>query len=166
MTAIDLRKRVHLFLVFLTLSAYCVADNTEDSKWISLNILDTQSIPWDERFRLILDNLPESSFTSVYAMFPDPWPKTRHARRRIFSPSMLDKLALCLKTGGSLRFASDHPVAKSWLLAEVLRNSAFSWTAQSAKDWRLRPSNWPQSRYMVKGEHEGRASSWFDFKRN
>ena len=52
MTAIDLRKRVHLFLVFLTLSAYCVADNTEDSKWISLNILDTQSIPWDERFRL------------------------------------------------------------------------------------------------------------------
>jgi len=65
-----------------------------------------------------------------------------------------------------LRFASDHPVAKSWLLAEVLRNSAFSWTAQSAKDWRLRPSNWPQSRYMVKGEHQGRASSWFDFKRN
>ena len=120
---------------------------------------------WPDDVRLILDDLPESSFTSVYVMFPDPWPKTRHAKRRIFSPSMLDKLAFCLKPGGSLRFASDHPVAKSWLLAEVLRNSAFSWTAQTAKDWRLRPSNWPQSRYMMKGEHEGRASSWFDFKR-
>ena len=54
---------------------------------------------WPDDVRLILDDLPESSFTSVYVMFPDPWPKTRHAKRRIFSPSMLDKLALCLKPG-------------------------------------------------------------------
>ena len=121
---------------------------------------------WPDDVRLILDDFPESSFTAVYVMFPDPWPKTRHAKRRIFSPPILDKLALCLKPGGSLRFASDHPVAKSWLLAEVLRNSAFSWTAQSAEDWRLRPSSWPKSRYMVKSEHEGRVSNWFDFKRN
>ena len=79
---------------------------------------------------------------------------------------MLDKLAFCLKPGGGLRFASDHPVAKSWLLAEVLRNSAFSWTAQSAKDWRSRPFDWPETRYMMKGMREGRSSSWFDFKRN
>ena len=70
----------------------------------------------------MLGDFPEASLTSVYVMFPDPWPKTRHANRRIFSPSMMDRLAFCLKPGGSLRFASDHPVAKSWLLAEVLRN--------------------------------------------
>ena len=114
----------------------------------------------------LIHNFNCLTLNKIYILFPDPWPKTRHAKRRIFSPSMLNKLAFCLKPGGSLRFASDHPVAKSWLLAEVLRNSAFTWTAQSAKDWRLRPPNWPQSRYMVKGEHEGRASSWFDFKRN
>ena len=121
---------------------------------------------WPNDVRLILGDLPESSLTSVYVMFPDPWPKARHAKRRIFNPSMLDELSFCLKPGGSLRFASDHPVAKSWLLAEVIRNSAFSWTAQSAKDWRLRPFDWPQTRYMVKGLREGRESSWFDFKRN
>ena len=121
---------------------------------------------WPNDVRLMLGDFPEASLTSVYVMFPDPWPKTRHANRRIFSPSMMDRLAFCLKPGGSLRFASDHPVAKSWLLAEVLRNSAFSWTAQSPEDWRLRPSDWPQTRYMLKGVREGRTSSWFDFKRN
>ena len=121
---------------------------------------------WPDDVRLMLDDFPEASLTYVYVMFPDPWPKTRHSNRRIFSPSMLDKLAFCLKPGGRLRFASDHSVAKSWLLAEVLRNPAFSWTAQSAKDWRLRPTNWPKTRYMAKGVREGRASSWFDFKRN
>ena len=121
---------------------------------------------WPDDVRLMLDDFPKASLTSVYVMFPDPWPKIRHANRRIFNPSMMDRLAFCLKPGGSLRFASDHPAAKSWLLAEVLSNSAFCWTAQSAEDWRLRPSDWPQTRYMLKGLSEGRASSWFDFKRN
>ena len=134
-----------------------------------LRHIDKQNIKniriWPDDVRLILGDFPEASLSSVYVMFPDPWPKTRHANRRIFNPSMLDKLAFCIKPGGSLCFASDHPVAKSWLLAEVLCNSAFSWKAQSAKDWRLRPSNWPQTRYMVKGVREQRASSWFDFMR-
>ena len=121
---------------------------------------------WPDDVRLMLGNLPEASLTSVYVMFPDPWPKARHASRRIFNPSMLNRLAFCLKPGGHLRFASDHPVAKSWLLCEALHHPAFSWTAHSAKDWREHPSDWPQTRYMEKGLREGRASSWFDFKRN
>ena len=121
---------------------------------------------WPDDVRLILGNLPEASLSSVYVMFPDPWPKARHASRRIFNPTMLDRLAFCLKQGGRLFFASDHPAAKSWLLAEALRHSAFSWTAHSAKDWREHPADWPQTRYMAKGLREGRASSWFDFKRN
>ena len=121
---------------------------------------------WPDDVRLMLGNLPEASLSSVYVMFPDPWPKVRHLRRRIFNPIMLNRLAFCLKPGGRLRFASDHPVAKSWLLAEALRHPAFSWTADSAKDWRERPADWPQTRYMEKGLREGRASSCFDFKRN
>ena len=121
---------------------------------------------WPDDVRLIVGDLPASSLSSVYVMFPDPWPKVRHANRRIFNPTMLDKLACCLKPGGSLRFASDHPVSKSWLLAETLRHPAFSWTVHSAKDWRERPADWPQTRYMEKGVREGRVCSWFDFKRS
>ena len=120
---------------------------------------------WPDDVRLILSELPEASLSSVYIMFPDPWPKTRHASRRIFNSTTLDKLAFCVKLGGSLRFASDHPVAKSWLLAGALHHPAFSWTVHSARDWRERPADWPQTRYMAKSVREGRAPSWFDFKR-
>ena len=121
---------------------------------------------WPDDVRLMLNGLPSGCLSFVYVMFPDPWPKRRHAGRRILNPEMLDKLADCLKPGGRLRFASDHPVAKSWLLAEAVRHPAFSWTAQTAQDCRERPADWPQTRYMSKGEREGRASSWFDFIRN
>lgn len=121
---------------------------------------------WPDDVRLMLNGLPSGCLSFVYVMFPDPWPKRRHAGRRILNPEMLDKLADCLKPAGRLRFASDHPVAKSWLLAEAVRHPAFSWTAQTAQDWRERPADWPQTRYMSKGVREGRASSWFDFTRN
>lgn len=121
---------------------------------------------WPDDVRLMLDSLPQGCLDAVYVMFPDPWPKSRHAGRRILNPEMLDKLAVCLKPGGRLRCASDHPVAKSWLLAETVRHPAFSWTAQTAEDWRVRPEDWPQTRYMSKGVKEGRAPSWFDFIRS
>lgn len=121
---------------------------------------------WPDDVRLMLDGLPEGCLSAVYVMFPDPWPKTRHAERRILNPSILDRLAWCLKPGGRLRFASDHPVAKSWLLIQTIRHPAFSWTAQTAADWRVRPDDWPQTRYMSKGVREGRAPSWFDFIRS
>ena len=120
---------------------------------------------WPDDVRLMLDGLPQDCLDAVYVMFPDPWPKARHAGRRIFNPEMLDRLAACLKPGGRLRFASDHPVAKSWLLAEAVRHPSFSWTAQRAADWRVRPDDWPQTRYMSKGVKEGRPASWFDFIR-
>ena len=135
-----------------------------------LRHIDEQNITniriWPDDVRLMLGNLPAASLSFVYVMFPDPWPKARHASRRIFNSQMLERLAYCMKPGARLRFASDHPVAKSWLLAEVLRHPAFSWTALSSKDWRERPLDWPQTRYMEKGAREGRASSWFDFKRS
>ena len=81
---------------------------------------------WPDYVRLILGNLPESSLSAVYVMFPDPWPKARHASRRIFNPTMLDRLAFCLKKGGRLLFASDHPVAKSW--PEPWFTSRSSWS--------------------------------------
>ena len=69
-----------------------------------LRHIDNQNLQniriWPDDVRLILGNLPESSLSAVYVMFPDPWPKARHASRRIFNPTMLDRLAFCLKKGG------------------------------------------------------------------
>ena len=120
---------------------------------------------WPDDVRLILDKLPARSLSAVYVMFPDPWPKARHAGRRILNQEMLDRLADLLQPKGQLRMASDHPVAKSWLLAEAMRHPDFEWCARSAADWRERPSGWPQTRYMRKGVTEGRLPSWFEFQR-
>ena len=120
---------------------------------------------WPDDVRLILDKLPARSLSAVYVMFPDPWPKARHAGRRILNQEMLDRLADLLQPKGQLRMASDHPVAKSWLLAEAMRHPDFEWCARSAAEWRERPSGWPQTRYMRKGVTEGRLPSWFEFQR-
>lgn len=120
---------------------------------------------WPDDVRLILDMLPAHSLSGVYVMFPDPWPKSRHASRRILNQQMLDRLAERLIPEGFLRMASDHPIAKTWLLGEAMRHPAFVWTARSASDWRIRPEDWPQTRYMQKGVTEGRLPSWFQFQR-
>jgi tRNA (guanine-N7-)-methyltransferase len=120
---------------------------------------------WDDDVRLLLPGWPDASLAGVYILFPDPWPKTRHAARRIVSPTMLDQLARLIRPGGLLRLASDHPVAKSWLLEETTRHRAFFWTAARPQDWRNPPPDWPGTRYMKKAEKEGRQPSWFDFRR-
>ena len=120
---------------------------------------------WPDDVRLILDKLPVQSLSCVYVMFPDPWPKARHAGRRILNQDMLDRLAKLIKPEGFLRMASDHAVAKTWLLAEAMRHPEFEWCARSASDWRDRPEGWPQTRYMQKGVTEGRLPSWFQFQR-
>ena len=120
---------------------------------------------WPDDVRLMLGQLPKNSLSCVYVMFPDPWPKVRHARRRILNPEMLNCLAGLLRPKGLLRMASDHPIAKSWLLAEAVRHPNFEWRARCAEDWRARPQGWPQTRYMRKGLSEGRLPSWFEFER-
>ena len=120
---------------------------------------------WPDDVRLILDNLPDGCLAGAYIMFPDPWPKKRHAGRRILQQSMRDRLARLIRSGGSLRMASDHPIAKTWLLAEAMADDRFTWSATCAADWQNRPAAWPETRYMAKGVDEGRASSWFEFIR-
>ena len=119
---------------------------------------------WPDDVRLILGDLPEASLTTVYVMFPDPWPKTA-MQIGDFQPYTLDKLAFCLKPGGC-GLPATIPWQNLGCLQRLYVIPAFSWTAQSAKDWRLRPQDWPETRYMIKGVREGRSSSWFDFKRN
>jgi len=120
---------------------------------------------WDDDVRLILGRMPDAALAGAYVLFPDPWPKRRHAARRILQPMVLDELARLIRPGGSLVLASDHPVAKSWLLQSACAHPGFEWTARRPQDWRTRPDHLVPTRYMQKAEVEDRVPSWFLFQR-
>ncbi|MDE3117125.1 MAG: tRNA (guanosine(46)-N7)-methyltransferase TrmB, partial [Pseudomonadota bacterium] len=100
--------------------------------------------------RDIIEALPASSLGKVMILFPDPWPKTRHHKRRFIQSAMLDALARVMKPGAELRFATDDPGYLVWALERLVAHPQFAWTATRADDWRKRPAAWPQTRYEAK----------------
>jgi len=120
---------------------------------------------WDDDVRLILPALPDAGLSQVFIMFPDPWPKKRHAARRILQPERMDVLAQLIRPGGQLVLASDDPTAKGWLLQTAMSHRQFYWTARRPADWRQRPPHLPATRYMTKAEQASRQPSWFIFER-
>lgn len=103
--------------------------------------------------REILDALPDASIGRAFVLFPDPWPKTRHHKRRFVQAATLDALARVLKPGAELRFASDDADYLAWTLERLTAHPAFAWTATRAADWTERPADWPQTRYEAKALH-------------
>ena len=120
---------------------------------------------WPDDVRLIMPSLGAASLAGAFIMFPDPWPKKRHAARRILQTALLDQLAAMIRPGGRLVLASDDPTAKSWLLQAATAHADFIWTARSPQDWRQRPAELPETRYMKKADRAERQSSWFLFQR-
>ena len=120
---------------------------------------------WDDDVRLILPALPVAGLSQVFIMFPDPWPKKRHAARRILQPEMMNVLAQLIRPSGQLVLASDDPTAKGWLLQTAMSHSQFCWTARRPVNWRQRPPHLPATRYMTKAEKAFRRPSWFIFER-
>jgi tRNA (guanine-N7-)-methyltransferase len=103
--------------------------------------------------RDVLEALPDASIGRVFILFPDPWPKTRHHKRRFVRMKLLDTLARVMKTGAELRFASDDAGYVEWTLERLLAHRAFVWTATRASDWSTRPADWPPTRYEAKQLH-------------
>lgn len=99
--------------------------------------------------RLLLPSLPDSSLNRVFVLFPDPWPKTRHAERRFINPDNLDQLARVMADGGELRVASDDPIYVAWANAQLEAHPAFV-RLQVTSDRAAVPADWPQTRYEVK----------------
>ena len=103
----------------------------------------------------IIEALPDASLGRVFILFPDPWPKTRHHKRRFIQMAMLDQLARVMKQGAELRFATDDNGYLVWTLERLAAHPAFAWLASTANDWRARPADWPQTRYEAKAKGAG-----------
>jgi tRNA (guanine-N7-)-methyltransferase len=115
--------------------------------------------------RDLLDVLPEKSLSRVFILFPDPWPKQRHHKRRLVQDALLDRLAGVMKDGAELRMATDHRDYLCWMLEVATAHPAFRWLASDPGDWRQRPEDWPASRYEVKALGEGRPPTYLRFVR-
>lgn len=112
-----------------------------------------------------IDWLAPASLDRVYLLYPDPWPKKRHWKRRFISADTLTRLARVLKPGAELRFASDIDTYVDWALAHVHAHPDFTWTATRADDWRKPWADWPSTRYEAKALREGRTPAYLTFRR-
>ncbi|MGB8275795.1 MAG: tRNA (guanosine(46)-N7)-methyltransferase TrmB [Alphaproteobacteria bacterium] len=119
----------------------------------------------DDDARALLETLPENAVGRVFVLFPDPWPKRRHHKRRIIQRATLDRLAFALKDGAELRLASDDPGYVRWMLWHALTHPDFDWLAETAGDWRQRPPDWPETRYESKARRQGHTCYFLRFKR-
>lgn len=100
--------------------------------------------------RLVMAALPPRSLSRVFVLFPDPWPKSRHHKRRFVQRETLDILAGLMIPGAELRLATDDPSYLPWMVEHACTHPAFDWLAESPADWRGRPADWPATRYEQK----------------
>ncbi|MGE0724574.1 MAG: tRNA (guanosine(46)-N(7))-methyltransferase TrmB [Alphaproteobacteria bacterium] len=115
--------------------------------------------------RDLIDALPDAVLARAFVLFPDPWPKTRHHKRRFVGGANLDRLARTLADGAELRIATDDPPYLEWILFHALAHPAFRWLADGPQDWRERPDDWPPTRYEEKAAADGRRSWYLRFQR-
>ena len=114
--------------------------------------------------RDLMDVLPDQSISRAFLLYPDPWPKARHHRRRFVTPEHLGPLARVMKPGAMLRVATDIPDYVRQTLQEVPR-AGFEWSAERADDWRLPWGDWISTRYEQKALREGRVPHYLSFVR-
>ncbi len=120
---------------------------------------------YDEDATAVLDWLPDASLAGVDLIYPDPWHKRRHWKRRFVSDANLDRFARVLKPGGKFRFASDIEHYVNWTLQHCRRHDAFDWQAEGPSDWNDAYDGWPGTRYEAKAFREGRRAAYLTFIR-
>ncbi len=116
---------------------------------------------WTDDARTLLRLLPDACLDRLFLLFPDPWPKARHAKRRFVHPAMLPLLARVMKPGAEWRVASDDPTYQAWV-DEVMAAQPHFNAPPSVME---RPSDWPATRYQAKALREGRAPHYWTFIR-
>jgi tRNA (guanine-N7-)-methyltransferase len=112
--------------------------------------------------RILLRTLPDACMDRLFLLFPDPWPKARHAKRRFVHPAMLPLLARVLKPGAEWRVASDDPTYQAWVRDVMAQQTLFT----AAEPATVRPEGWPPTRYEAKALAAGRPSLYWSFHRS
>ena len=115
---------------------------------------------WDDDARLLLRALPGACLDQAFLLFPDPWPKARHAKRRFVHPEQVALVARVLKPGGTWRVASDDPTYQAWVAEVMGAQSLF----RPAAPVQARPSGWPPTRYETKALQAGRTPLYWEFR--
>ncbi len=113
----------------------------------------------------LLDWIPSSSVSRIDLLYPDPWPKKKHWKRRFVSQVNLTRFHRVLEENGLFCFASDIDTYVNWTLQHCAKHGGFEWTAENAADWLTPFKGWPGTRYEAKARREGRSSAYLTFRR-
>ena len=138
---------------FLAVEPYINGLASLASKIHYLNINNIIIFP-DDALKL-LNSLPHNSFENIYLLFPDPWPKSRHHKRRIIQKETLNIFSKLLINNGNFCFASDHKEYCRFTLLLFQNHSSFYWAAKKPEDWRKKPFSWADTRYEIKALKRG-----------
>lgn len=114
----------------------------------------------------VLEWLPAGKLERIDLLYPDPWPKRRHWKRRFIQDRNVAQIARVLRPDGELRFASDSPDYVAWTLEHLFRIPGLAWTAEHADDWRRPWAGYGGTRYEAKAKREGRAPCYLKFRRS
>ena len=115
--------------------------------------------------RVLMEALPAQSMDEIFILFPDPWPKTRHHKRRLVNAQTLAMLARVHKPGGRLLIATDHEDYSAWILEHLLSSPHYQWLARAQADWKTPPSDWTQTKYQRKTSAQGRPPVFMECRR-
>ena len=113
----------------------------------------------------VLRRIPDGALSFIYLLHPDPWPKARHAKRRMVNHGPLDLIAAKMEPGGEFRLGTDDPVYCRWAMMIMNQRRDFEWLAEKAGDFLTRPGGWPETRYEAKARREGREVWYFRYRR-
>jgi tRNA (guanine-N7-)-methyltransferase len=113
----------------------------------------------------VIEAVPDAFFSRVFMLYPDPWPKRRHHKRRIVTQGMIEALARVMRGGAELRFATDIDDYAGWTLTRFLASPHFRWATTRADDWRRPWPEWRPTRYEAKARSESRRSVYLTFVR-
>src|SRR5580693_10432682 len=113
----------------------------------------------------VIEAAPDAFFSRVFVLYPDPWPKRRHYKRRVFVAKTIEALARVMRRGAELRFATDVDDYAGWTLTRFLVSPHFRWPATRADDWRYPWPEWRPTRYEIKARAGGRGSVYLTFVR-
>jgi tRNA (guanine-N7-)-methyltransferase len=134
-------------------------------QFIAASGLENVRLYTDDALKLLMA-LPPASIDAVYLLYPDPWPKSRHHKRRFVSPTTLGELARVIRPGGYFYFASDIEDYADWTLAHIVREPAFRFETDGPGSWQAPYPGWQPTRYEQKARREGRnISFYFSFRR-